>query len=235
MQKLKNALKQHAEQYDLLNESLRIECSALSVEEALGTPKEQDYPIQHGREIMLQAVFRGSAGQAFSRETIQKTFTLREVLDLPLESDWQRAVLVASANAVFAAAGRVDRTVHCKNQGPADCAKCLHEITRNEKVALFGHQPRFLEQLKQLGEVRCVDIDPALIGTAPCGISIEPAEKTDELIEWADHILVTGSAVVNDTFDRFTRIDKPMHVFGITGAAAAQVLGLTRYCKADQV
>lgn len=235
LQKLKTALQQHAEQNGLLNEPLRIECSALTAEEAIGTPREQDYPIQHGREIMLQAVFRGSAGQAFSRETVQRTFTLRDVLGLPLESDWQRAVLVASANAVFADAGLVDRTTHCKNQGPADCSRCLHEITRNEKVALFGLQPRFLEQLKQLGEVRCVDIDPNLIGTSPSGVLIEPAEKTEELIEWADHILVTGSAVVNDTFDRFINIRKPLHVFGITGAAAAQGLGLQRYCKADCV
>jgi hypothetical protein len=235
IQTLKAALQEHAGQNGLLNEPLRIECSALTAEEAIGTPEEQDYPIQHGREVMLQAVFRGSAGQAFSCETVQRTFTLREVLALPLESDWQRAVLVASANAVFADAGLVDRTVHCKNRGPADCARCLHEITRNEKVALFGLQPRFLEQLTQLGEVRCVDIDHGLIGTVHAAIPIEPPEKTDELIEWADRILVTGSAVVNDTFGRFVGTGKPMHVFGTTGAAVARVLGLRRYCKADSV
>jgi len=230
---LKRALSRLAEECGLLDESLRIECAALSAEEALGAPEEQDYPIQRGKEVMMQAVFRDSAGQAFSRETVQRSFTLREVLNLPLKTDWQRAVLVASANAVFADAGVIDRTVHCKDQGPADCARCLGEITRNEKVALFGLQPRFLEQLKELGNVRCVDIDPELIGTAPSGVTIEPPEKTAELIDWADRILVTGSAVVNDTFERFLNTKKPLHVFGITGAAAAYVLGLRRYCKKD--
>ena len=231
--KLKNALREHVEKLGLLDLPVKIECSALTPEEAIGKPREQDYPVQRGQEVMMQALFRASAGQAFSRETVCRTFNLREVLDLPLESDWQRAVLVASANAVFADAGLIDRTVHCKDQGPAECAKSLGEITRNEKVGLFGLQPRFLEELKALGEVRCVDIDPELVGTRRCEVLIEPPEKTAEVVEWADRILVTGSAIVNGTFDRFLDTGKPLHVFGTTGAAAAYVLDLPRFCKTD--
>ncbi|MGE4487985.1 MAG: DUF364 domain-containing protein [Kiritimatiellales bacterium] len=235
MRALKTALHDLAEDCALLDDPVLIECSALSVEEALGRPVEQDYPIQRGREVMIQAVFRESVGQAFSRETVCRTFSLREVLALPMKSDWQRAVLTASANAVFAEAGLIDRTVHCKGQGPAECARCLHEITQNEKVALFGLQPRFLEELKRLREVRCVDIDPDLIGTSSSGVIIELPEKTDELMKWADRLLVTGSATVNNTFGRFLEARKPLHVFGTTGAAMAYVLGLQRCCKADAI
>lgn len=229
---LKSELEKLAAERDWLDEGLEIVCGALSVEEAIGTPEEQDYPIQKGKEVMLQAEFRGVKGQAFSCEVLaHRSYTLREVLALPLASDWQRAVLIASANAVFAAAGLIDRTIHCKNQEPKECAECLGESTSGEKVALFGHQPRFLEKLAELGEVRCIDIAPELIGTVSGGIPIEGPEQTDDAIVWADRLLVTGSATVNDTFSRFVDTGKPLHVFGTTGAAMSHVLGLERYCK----
>jgi uncharacterized protein (DUF4213/DUF364 family) len=230
--RLKTKLRQLATEKGWLDDRLEVLCAALSVEEAIGTPEEQDYPIQRGKETMLQADFRGCSGQAFSREVCTpRRYTLREILALPLESDWQRAVLIASANAIFAAAGYIDRTIHCKNQEPKECAGCLGEIFHGEKVALFGHQPRFLEKLAELGEVRCIDIDPDLIGTVSGGILIEGPGQTDEVIEWADGLLVTGSATVNDTFGRFVDTGKPLQVFGTTGAAMAFVLGLNRFCK----
>jgi hypothetical protein len=229
---LKTALRKLAARNGWLDDALDVECKALTTEEAIGTPVEQDYPIQRGKETMLQVVFRGHIGQAFSREVIaRRTYSLQEVLALPLDTDWQRAVLIASANAVFAAAGNIDRTIHCKNQEPADCAGCLEEITQGEKVALFGHQPRFLEKLNDLGTVRCVDIDPDLIGTRPGGIEIEGPDQTADAIEWADRLLVTGSATVNDTFGIFLNTGKPLHVFGTTGAAMSHVLQLQRFCK----
>jgi hypothetical protein len=232
LEQVRDALRVLAEENGWVNDALDMECTALTTEEAIGTPDEQDYPIQRGKETMLQVAFRDRIGQAFSREVVaRRTYSLNDVLALPLLSDWQRAVLIASANAVFAAAGKIDRTIHCKNQEPAECASFLGEITTGEKVALFGLQPRFLEKLNELGEVRCVDIDPEVIGTERGGVMIEPAENTAEVIEWADRLLVTGSATVNDTFSRFLQTGKPLHVFGTTGAATSCVLGLQRYCK----
>jgi hypothetical protein len=231
-EKLKKEVDALAAEKGWLDDGLEITCGALSVEEAIGTPEEQDYPIQKGKEVMLQAEFRGFKGQAFSREVVSnQSRTLSGVLALPLDTDWQRAMLIASANAVFAAAGLIDRTIHCKNQEPKECADCLGEIFKGEKAALFGHQPRFLEKLAELGEVRCVDIDPDLIGTTSAGITIEGPEQTDAVVEWADRLLVTGSATVNATFGRFVGTGKPLHVFGTTGAAMSHVLGLERYCK----
>jgi hypothetical protein len=235
-EELKNKLKQLAIEKNWLTSLLEIRCVALTAEEAIGTPDQMDYPIQKGRETMLEVTFGKNRGQAFTREIVRdQNYTLNEVLALELDSDWKRAVLIASANAMFAAAGHVNSTVHCRNKGPALCAEHLSEITRNEKVALFGLQPRFLEKLNQLGAVRCVDIDPDVIGTKPDGIEIEPPEHTQDLFDWADRILVTGSATVNDTFDRFLDSKKPIHVFGTTGAAVSFTRELPRYCHADEL
>ncbi|QBG48117.1 hypothetical protein EGM51_12190 [Verrucomicrobia bacterium S94] len=235
-ERLKDELKTVARKNNREHTALEVKCAALTPEEAIGTPEEMDYPIQKGRETMLEVTFMQHRGQAFTREIVRdRSYTLAEVLELALDSDWKRAVLVATANAVFAHTGLIENTVHCRNRGPAECAGYLPGITMNEKVALFGLQPRFLEKLNALGSVRCVDIDPDLIGTTPSGIEIEPPEKTAELIAWADRILVTGSALVNDSFDRFIDTGKPTHVFGTTGAAVSYVCKLPRYCNADRV
>ena len=231
-QKLRTVLKQLAEEKGWLSDDIEVECNALSVEEASGTPEEQDDPVRQEKEVMLQVAFHDSFGQAFSREVLaRRSYTLNDVLELPLESDWQRAVFIATANAVFAEAGEIDRTVHCPNHKLGGCSDFLGEITSGEKVGLFGLQPRFLEKLAELGEVRCVDIDPDLIGSLHEGIRIEGPENTQDIIDWADRLLVTGSAAVNHTFSSFVDTAKPLHVFGATGAAMCHVLGLPRYCK----
>jgi uncharacterized protein (DUF4213/DUF364 family) len=217
--------------HDLLEETLTVQCRGLSVDEAIGNPLEQDYPIQFGKEQMVQAEFRNSLGQAFSCEVKQGQYTLREVLTLPLKDDWERAVFIASLNAVFASLGLVDHTVHCKDQEPARCAEHLPEIIPPGcKVGLFGLQPRFLEKLAELGEVRCVDLDPALIGSKKAGILVEDVAQTPAVLDWCDLALVTGSALVNGTFDVFAELTKPLYVFGTTGAGVAQILAAKRFC-----
>lgn len=219
-------------EHGLENEPLKVRCRALSVDEAIGNPQQNDYPIQRGKEKMVQAEFRGHFGQAFSCEISRGDYTIKDVLALPLDSDWERAVFLSSLNAVYASLGLTDRTIHCKDQEPVECAKKLCELIEpGQKVALFGLQPRFLEKLDELGEVRCVDLDPDLVNERKSGVLIEPIEQAAEVMAWCDVVLVTGSATVNDTFDFFLHCDKPVHVFGTTGAAACCILGLPRFCQ----
>lgn len=230
-EQLRKAFTATVAQHGLEKEPLRVRCRALSVDEAIGSPEENDYPIQRGKEKMVQAEFCGHFGQAFSCEISRGDYTLEEVLKLRLESDWERAVFLSALNAVYAALGLADRTIHCKDREPVECASKLGEVVEpGRKVALFGLQPRFLEKLKELGEVRCVDLDPDLVNEKKCGVVIEPVEKSEEVMNWCDMVLVTGSATVNDTFGFFLNRDKPVYVFGTTGAATAGILNLPRFC-----
>lgn len=231
-EKLMAAFKKAVTEHGLEKEVLKVRCRALSVDEAIGNPEDNDYPIQRGKEKMVQAEFRGHIGQAFSCEISQGDYTIEEVLKLPLDSDWERAVFLSALNAVYAALGLADRTIHCKDQEPVDCASKMGDIVASgKKVALFGLQPRFLEKLDELGEVRCVDLDPDLVNEKKCGVLIEPIENSEEVMDWCDMALVTGSATVNDSFDFFLNRDKPVHVFGTTGAATAGIFDLPRFCN----
>ena len=55
-------------------------------------------------------------------------------------------------------------------------------------------------------------------------------EDIEEIITWAELILVTGTTVVNGTIERFLDRDRPVVFYGVTIAGPARVLNLNRFC-----
>jgi hypothetical protein len=51
---------------DLLDQKVHIRARALSVEEAICNPESDDFPLQKGKERLMQADFCDSPGQAFT-------------------------------------------------------------------------------------------------------------------------------------------------------------------------
>jgi len=116
----------------------------LSTFEAIGSPERDDFPLLRGREVLMEANYRGSLGQAFTSAAGVFSGTLEEVLGLPLKSGFERAVLVSTINAVLRNLGLVERTVHCRDAGPADCAAALGRWLKEEAqtaLASWGCSP----------------------------------------------------------------------------------------------
>ena len=61
-------------------EPVEVICRSLSPEEAIGTPGRQDFPILTGKDVMVQAEFRGCRGQAFTDAPASFSGTLSEIL-----------------------------------------------------------------------------------------------------------------------------------------------------------
>jgi hypothetical protein len=93
-----------------------------------------------------------------------------------------------------------------------------------------GHQPRFLQTLAAATSLRVVDMDGDNIGSDVAGVRIEPPENTPGAMAWCDLVLATGSTLVNGTITAFLEQDKPVIFYGVTTAAAAEILGLDRFC-----
>jgi hypothetical protein len=51
---------------DILGERVRIWARTLSTEEAIGNPEADDFPLQKGKERIMQAEFGNALGQAFT-------------------------------------------------------------------------------------------------------------------------------------------------------------------------
>lgn len=232
---LRDAFRRLVADHQLGADRLEVTCARLTAEEAIGKPRHDDYPIVRGREFMVAARLGESVGQAFT-DTWRGDYAaeLKDVVELPLHDNCDRAIFIASLNAVCRSLGLVEGTVHCKDDDPLECADRLVEHVRQtcpsaRKVLLVGCQPRMIEALASRFELRVTDLDADNIGTQRSGVTIDGADRSAENLEWADCAVITGTTVVNGTLGAF-RDTTPTIYYGVTIAGAAHLLGLERFC-----
>lgn len=218
---------------DILDKTVTIRARALSTEEAIGNPEAEDFPIQKGRERLMQAEFGKGVGQAFTDLYGDFEGTFKDILEMPMTNNYCRAIFIAALNAVLNHRGLIEGTIHCRDQEPAQCARELADYIRNRfgevKIGLAGFQPRMAEVLGAEFSLRLLDLDPDNIGTNKFGIVVEGEESRDDVIAWADLLLVTGTTLVNNTIETFLD-KKPILFYGTTIAGAAHLMGWERFC-----
>ncbi|WP_461208532.1 Rossmann-like domain-containing protein [Desulfocurvus sp. DL9XJH121] len=222
------------EREGILEESVAVKARVLSTEEAIGNPEGDDFPLQQGRERLMEAVFRGCPGQAFTDRFGDFSARLADIAAMPLSNNFRRAVFVASLNAVMRSLGQAQGTIHCRDTGPAECAGLLAEHVAKTygrvKVGQVGFQPAMVQALGRETDLRVLDMDPDNIGQVRRGCLVEGPEATDEVVAWADLLVVTGTTLANDTVDRFLEPGKPLIFFGTTISGAAALMGWQRFC-----
>lgn len=221
----------------LLDEDVTVTARALSVEEAIGKPDGTDFPIQKGKEQLVEALFKGEKGQAFTDEFRHYKAKLGEVADLPLDNNRNRGIFISVLNAVMRSLGKTQNTIHCRNTGPTTCSKQLAEHVKatygTPNITLAGCQPAMIQALKDHFPLRVLDMDPDNIGQERRGVLIEGPETTDDAIKWADLLLVTGTTIANDTIDAFLE-GTPVLFYGTTIAGSAEIMGWKRFCPASE-
>jgi hypothetical protein len=217
----------------LLDERVRVVAGPLSVEEAIGTPDEHDFPIQQGKERLLEAGFKDSRGQAFTDHFGTYSGKLSEIAAFDLKDTFSRAIFVATLNAVMRDLDRTQRTVHCKDEGPKLCSHKMPEYIRatfgDPNITLVGFQPAMIEALGSSFKLRVLDLDVDNIGQIKRGTLVEGPDATNDALGWADLLCVTGTTLVNDTIDMFIG-DTPVLFYGTTIAGAADLMGWSRFC-----
>ena len=220
----------------LESDEIIIRAAPLSVEEAIGRPVDRDYPLITGRERLMQAEFRDCRGQAFTDMYNNYDGRLSDVVSMTLGDNFQRAVFIASLNAVMRYLGRASRTVHCKNEEPRQCAAELADYIEKTygrpRIAFIGFQPRIIEALSPRFEIRVTDLDEKNISTEKFGVIVRGPEKTEEHLDWCGIALVTGTTIVNDTIEPIIKAigDKEIIFYGTTISGAAELLGLKHFC-----
>lgn len=217
-------------------QNIKLNCKLLSPEEAIGITKRKDFPILTGKEVMLTAEFQGEVGQAFTDAPSAGTQTLESIINSDILNDpHARSVFIATLNAVTRKLGISEKTVHCKNDEPEQCAcelvKHIQAQYANPKIALIGYQPAMLERLSENFQLRVLDLNPDNIGELRYGIKVENGiDSYESAIQWADLILCTGSTICNGSIVNFIDIGKEVLFFGTTLSGAASLLNLKRIC-----
>ncbi|MFA5629455.1 MAG: DUF364 domain-containing protein [Dehalococcoidales bacterium] len=223
-------------------EAVIVTVGALSPLEAIGNTERKDYAILEGKEVMIQAQFGGGYGQAFTDSPREFKGTIEDVLSFDLSTNGNRAIMVATLNAIASHLGIASGVIHCRNEEPAKCGGIIAEEIKkkygNIKIGMIGLQPAILESLvNRFGadNVNCTDMNPNNIGQNKAGIIIRDGKtETGEMIKWADLILATGSTVANGSFDEINKLvqkaGKKLVLFGITGASVCAITGIERIC-----
>ena len=186
----------------------------------------------------MQAVYGGSTGQAFTAASGSFRGSLKDVLELPLKNPSERAVFISTMNAVLRHLGLVEKTIHCKNDGPNECALRMGSWINEQgtdRVGLVGMQPALLEALtRTLGPDRVIVSDLADTGKEHCGIKVLDGSDSPEMFKHCQLILMTGSTLVNGTInglmENFLCSRRRVVFYGTTIAGAAYLLGLERWC-----
>lgn len=235
LEKLQKDLQDLADKSQLGEQNVEIVCSVLTAQEAIGDPERKDFPIQKGKEKLMQASFGSSYGQAFTDMPYNFSGKLRDLTTMPLHTNYERAVFVSGLNAVLRELKLTERTIHCKDDEPKKCSLELADMVEKEygdpKIALFGLQPAIAEALSHKFTMRIFDLDDDNIGQEKFGTVIESGICDMQEVEtWADLFLVTGSTLCNGSIVNFLTLSKPVVYFGTTAAGAASLLGLKRFC-----
>lgn len=221
-----------------------LSAEPLGVAEAIGDPAPYtDFALQRGVEKLLEVSCREACGQAFTSCPSRWQGTLGDVISLELSSDRNRALLIATMNAVARALGLVEGTVHCRDNGPKECAVMMSEMVAkklgpDQRIGIVGYQPAILEQfVRRFGSpnLRQLDLNPANIGRTVHGVTIWDGEKLlERMADECTLCLATGSALANGTLDgireAMQRRSKKLLLFGTTIAFPAVLLDLERLC-----
>lgn len=230
---MKQRLMEIIEDHSWEHEPIEVSVRTLSPEEAIGNPEHDDYPLVKGRERMMEAVFKGSQGQAFTDMYGLYSGTLIDTATMELKNNYRRTVFLSTLNAVMRHLNIIEGSVHCKDDAPPQCALELVSYVRNNfgspKIAMVGLQPRMVQALAKELEIRVTDMDEDNIGHERFGVSIGGPDQTMENLAWCDVALVTGTVLTNATVWEFLK-NKRSVFYGVTVAGAAEILGLTRFC-----
>jgi len=224
---------------------LSVLARPLTPEEAIGTPGRRDFPVIEGKERVIEATLLGARGQAFTDTPSEFIGQMRDILSLSLTSNQNRALFVATINAAVRHLNLVKETIHCKDDAPESCAIEIAKHMRERgspSVGLVGLNPAIAESLvREFGPnaVRITDLNPKNIGATRFGVEVwDGRSRWQDLVDCSQTVLVTGTTLVNGTFDQLYRTTgkagRSFVVYGVTAAAVCHLLGFPRLCPCAQ-
>jgi uncharacterized protein (DUF4213/DUF364 family) len=239
---LRNKFLRLTEEKSLLDNEITIRTHILNPNEAIGNPDRKDFPLLKGKEVLMQAAFLGMKGQAYTDNPSEFTGLLREIINLPLNDSWQKALFVASLNAVMKYLHPDMTTVHCKNNEPEECAEEMVTYIQTlnpHSVGIVGLQPAILDAMvRTLGKehVICIDRDEDNKNNIKCGVPIRWGDRKsiEKLFKNSDVVLATGSCAANGSLPDILNVarnyDSDLYFYGVTIVGAARLMGLNHLC-----
>jgi hypothetical protein len=195
-----------------------------------------------GERVLVEAALDGTTGEAFADSAEEFSGLLREAFEVSFDTESNRAVFLAAANAALRRLGHLDEATHCREHLGRTCGDQIASIIWDRwgdvPVALIGMNPKIAVSLIETfgpQNVRLADLDSEKVGTVLLGVEVQDAEMDIETImQQARIAVVSGTLMVKGAFDRIydeaRRNRRFLAVYGATGAGICSLLEINRVC-----
>ncbi len=238
LNKVREEFRKLVKNHKLYNEKVEIKMKPLKPEEAIGYPQRNDFPLLQGKEVLIQAEFKGAKGQAYTDEPFVFSGTVNKILEMELDNNRERALFISALNAILRYLNLIDNSIHCKDNEPEECAnEIVDYISENfsiKKITLVGMQPAFAEAfINKFGpnSIEILDLNIKNFDKIFNGVKIKNSKIfLKKIVPRSDLVVATGSTIVNDTIDDIIKLSKNYIFYGTTIAGAAKLLNLKRFC-----
>ncbi len=222
---------------NLFDDKITIKSRILTPEEAIGKPERNDFPILKGKEKIMEAKFFNSYGHVFTDSPGNYQDTLGNIFNKKINTNFNRAIFIASLNAVLSHLKLIKGTVHCRDNEPEKCAEkleswLLENYPDKKTIAMVGFQPSFIERLSKKFTLNVLDLDKDNTGEK-YGVPILDGNKFyKDILKWGEIALVTGTVFVNGTIENIAKVKpfKEIVFYGVTVSGIAELLKLKRVC-----
>ncbi len=196
----------------------------------------------HEKEVLIEANFKGNKGQAFTENGLEFQGKIDDILNIDLNTSKNRALFIASTNAVLRYLNLIQGTVHCNVE---ETKKCAQKIADNFSrrygmfltIGMVGFQPFIAEALiKKIGKENIRICDKNNANKNFYDVLIEGEKNMKSIIAGSFLTLAKGNAIVDGKIDEIIKIFKEDNksrivvFYGITIASAPKLLGLKRLC-----
>jgi hypothetical protein len=197
-------------------------------------------PVLAGRSRLV-GKFNGNMGISHTFYPTPFSGTIREILDIPMDTAPNRALVVSALNAVAAWSDPELRTLHCTEKGSLRCTRLLVNTLKKEGYScpgLIGFQPVFMEKLgEEFGIWNTAVIDQSELNEETRKIeAIECADDAHifQLFAWSDVVVATGATLISGTLPDIVEMSEitgvPLMFYGTSIAGTANLMNLNRFC-----
>lgn len=197
----------------------------------------------HEKEVLIEADFKRSKGQAFSADAISFQGKIKNILNIDLNTSKNRALFIASTNAVLRYLNLIQGTVHCNVVEEAKrCAqKMADSFSRRYgmflTIGMVGFQPFVAEALiKKIGKENIRICDNTNKDKNFYDVVIEDEKNMKNIVAGSFLTLATGNTIIDGKIDEIIKTFKEDNksrivvFYGVTIASTQKLLGLKRIC-----
>ena len=149
-EKLRTSFAKIVDKNGIRYSKVSINSKVLTKYEAIGAPEHDDYPLLKGRKSLVESNYCNSKGAAYSDMCGDYEGYIEDIVNMELTNNFIRPIFISTINAVLRHLNFIDKTEHCRNKGPVNCAQKLKSYILTSSSFINGTAEKFIVSNKKV-------------------------------------------------------------------------------------